>query len=215
MGTTNERAQDVLPRYWSSLKSTVHPDDEPVFAQTGSHGFNLDFPPPAFIGDVANAPVLILDNNGGYDATTPGEFPDGQAQTEFRGRLQSSSPVDPKARGVSPYYLRRNFSHWLIDGRVALVNAVAYRSVDGKAPDVGRLAKLLHSARVHREWLQNVVAPSAARGERFVVVHRWSLWGAAVNGLRGMPGAVFSPAPVSKDLSALEMTAVQTFLAKR
>jgi len=124
-----------LAKYWSCLSDAVHPCDLDTFGRVSDHGFNLQFPPPAFIGDIVNAPVIILENNGWYDRhMTPGEFPDLKACDEFREMLSAPRPVNPTARSVSRYYLERNYSQWLIRGEAALVNGVAYRSVDGGVP---------------------------------------------------------------------------------
>ncbi len=205
-----------LADYWGRLEGAVHPDDLALFSRELDHGFNLDFPPPAFIGDVVNAPVIILDNNGGYDpGMTIAEFPDGQTHSEFRETLARPRPLDRAARTASRYYLERNFSKWLEGGVAALVNSVAYRSVSGRDKAVSRLTRSLPSAQFHQRWLQQILRPLAMRGERFVVVHRWSRWNGATDVLRGLPTAIFSSAPISKDLTAREISAVEGFLAER
>lgn len=205
-----------LADYWSRLTDAVHPDDTENFRFTRDHGFNLDFPPPAFIGDILNAPVIILDNNGGFaQDITPEEFPDERACEDFRATLASPRPLDPKAVSTSPYYLRRNYAKWLINGQAALVNGVAYRSEDGKAPGVGRLTKKLPTALFHQKWLRDVLAPLAVKGERFVVVHRWGRWNGAAEALRGVNTAIFSAAPIAADLTAVEMAAVEGALRNR
>lgn len=202
--------------FWKQLDGAVHPQDAPVFERHGAHGFNLDYPPPAYIGDIVNAPVIILDNNGGYDPVmTPGEFPDGEARAEFRAALASPAPLDTKARHVSPYYRSRNFTRLLASGEAALVNAVAYRSVDGNAPGVKALTRALPSAQSHRDWLQNEVLPFADRGERFVVVHRLSRWLDAVTPFRDHGHAMVSRSSISPDLSLAELSAVEHFLKRR
>ncbi len=204
-----------LAEYWARLKDVVHPDDKDTFRRVSDHGFNLDFPPPAFIGDIVNAPVIILDTNGGYKSgITPGEFPDHETQDEFRERLSVPRPVNPTARSMSRYYLDRNYSKWLISGEAALVNGVAYRSANGKARGMKRLTKELPSAQFHQQWLRKIVAPLAARGERFVVIHRWTRWNGATDVLRGLPTAIFSSAPVSPDLTPDELVAAQRFLTR-
>lgn len=50
----------VLAEYWAKLDGTVHPDDVSEFEKYPNHGFNLVYPPPAFIGDIVKAPVIIL-----------------------------------------------------------------------------------------------------------------------------------------------------------
>lgn len=202
-----------LAKYWGQLEDSVHPDDKHVFAKEEDHGFNLDFPPPAFIGDVVNAQVIILDNNGGFNPRlTPAEFPDEEACEEYRYSLANPRPVDPSARSMSPYYVSRNFSNWLIGGEAALINGVAYRSKDGGAKGVARLTKTLPSALFHQRWLREMLVPLVQKKERFVVVHRWSRWNKATDSLRGLPNVIFSEAPISKDLTAKEYEAAHRFL---
>lgn len=202
-----------LADYWSRLENAVHPDDEATFSRLSDHGFNLDFPPPAFVGDIVNAPVIILDNNGGYKSgMTPNEFPDDEAREEFRERLTTPRPVVPTMRSMSRYYLERNYSKWLISGEAALVNGVAYRSINGEARAVKRLTKELPSAQFHQKWLRETAAPLAVCGKRFIVVHRWTRWNGAADILRGLRTAIFSSAPVSPDLTIDELVSVQRFL---
>jgi hypothetical protein len=75
------------------------------------------------------------------------------------------------------------------------------------------MTKTLPSALFHQRWLQEVLLPQAKRGERFIVVHRWSRWNGAADALRVCRNAVFSSAPVSKDLTAHEIEAGVSFLA--
>lgn len=202
--------------FWKQLDGTVHPQDAPVFEQHGTHGFNLDYPPGAYVGDIVNAPVIILDNNGGYDPVmTPGEFPDAEARASFMAALASPGPVDFQARHVSPYYRKRNFAKLLASGLAALVNGVAYRSVDGTAPGVKALTRALPSAQFHRAWLTGEVLPLAERGERFVVVHRTSRWLDAVAPFRNHPNAIVSRSSISPDLSRAELQAIDAFLGQR
>ncbi|WP_148234767.1 hypothetical protein [Pseudooceanicola batsensis] len=205
----------TLADFWSRLDDAVHPDDLATFEANDGHGFNLDFPPPAFIGDVVNAPLIILDNNGGFDAQlTPTEFPDEAAREEYRNLLANPRPLARSARSIAPYYFNRNFSKWLEDGRAALVNGVAYRSVNGGAKHVARLSRSLPSALVHQQWLRDELLPQVKDGERFVVVHRWSRWNNAADVFRGVHGSEFSTAPISKDLTAAEMRAARQFLGE-
>lgn len=77
----------------------------------------------------------------------------------------------------SPYYRKLNFFEKILDGTVAVVNAVAYRSV--KLPNGSedeRIATQLPSLRIHREWLFNEVLPQARKGERLVFLKRAVLW---------------------------------------
>ncbi|MBY0138477.1 hypothetical protein [Paracoccus yeei] len=204
-----------IVEYWRELRGSVHPEDEPTFARHPDHGFNLDFPPPAYIGDILNAPILILDNNGGFsEQMTPAEFPDAHAHDEFREALAYPRKLDLRARYVSPYYRSRNYTRLLTSGAAALVNGVAYRSVDGKARRVEELTKILPSAKFHRDWLIRAVLPLVERGERFLVVHRWGRWKPAADVFRAQENAIFSTAQISKDLSRQELVAAEAFLQK-
>ena len=205
-----------IAEYWGKLTASVHPDDVATFRQESDHGFNLVFPPPAFVGDIVKARVIILDNNGGYDPViTPNEFPDQRAHDEYRQTLSFPRPLNPSARSTSPYYLQRNYTEWLVRGEAALVNGVGYRSVSGKDNAVDRLTKVLPSARFHQEWLRRFLCPLVERGERFVVVHRWSRWNGAADALLGLSNAVRSKLPRSPDLTSAEYLAARKFLANR
>src|SRR5262249_48569477 len=73
-----------LRRFWARLEDSVHPDDKPIFAEYPQHTFNLKFPPPAFVGDVDAAPIVILMSNGGYKpGITEREFPDEASISEY------------------------------------------------------------------------------------------------------------------------------------
>ncbi|WP_422031922.1 hypothetical protein [Roseovarius sp.] len=204
-----------LSDHWSKLEGTVHPVDVPTFESFPDHEFNLDFPPPAFIGDVINAPIVILGNNGGYSSSgTPNEFPDPRAHDEYRDMLANPRPVSPNERTIARYYLERNYSRWLVDGVGVLVNGVAYRSVDGRAKHVARMTRSLPSALYHQDWLRQVLLPQVERGERFVIVHRWSRWNGAAELLRNCRNAVFSTNSISGNLAASQLEAGDSFLSR-
>jgi hypothetical protein len=188
----------ILVDHWQKLVSSVHPDDEPIFRQN-QHTFNLDYPPPAYLGDVINAPVILLDANGGYNPLdTPLEFRDQSAVNRYIDLLRYPRAIDPAE--ISPYYAQRNYAKFIRDGKMALVNAVAYRSPSiSQEPLNKSLAKILPSAVVHRMWLRENLLPQAARGERLVIAHRNSLWN--LRRAEAPSGVHFSKNPVSPDLS--------------
>ncbi len=202
----------MLVEFWSRLNGAIHPDDVSTFANFPSHGFNLDYPPPAYWGDVRNAPILILDNNGGYDPNeTPAEFASSEAIERHLARLRGSIPF--RMEDVPPYYQRLNFADWLAGGQAALINAVAYRSLDSNSPNVRRLAKLLPSANLHRRWLREVALPQALRGERLLIIHRWSLWNLGHGEIHG-GSIVWSTAPRSPNLTRTERVAGDLWLTR-
>ena len=129
-------------RHWSQLNGSVHPLDESVLA-ANKHCFNLDYPPPAFIGDIINAPVILLDANGGYDpVVTPTEFADLGSTDRFLDLLRNPRALHPGL--IAPYYGARNFAELIAAGELALVNAVAYRSRSiSREPANRRVAELL------------------------------------------------------------------------
>lgn len=190
----------------------IHPWDKTCLTNYNHGCFNLDYPPPAFIGDIVNAKVIILLLNGGYDsAATPAEFPNPAAEAAYRERLARPRPIEDKH--TAPYYLGRNYTPWLRDGRAAVINAVAYRSKDTTAPCVRRLSKSLPSAEFHRNWLKEALWPEVREGRRFVVVHRWGLWNGADAIFQGSENATGWHAQISKNLSKKELQAASRFLA--
>jgi hypothetical protein len=202
-----------LADYWARLEHSVHPDDADLLRQHHNHGLNLDYPPPAYVGDIVNAPVVILDNNGGFRAdVTPSEFPDTNAHAEHRYRLANPGPAG--RLDTAPYYLGLNFWNYLASGEAALVNGLAYRSTSGESEGVKALTALLPSAQFHRRWLVEDIVPLVESGDRFVVAHRWSRWNEAIKPLRALTNCVFSRVPASPHLSRAEMAAAAAFLAR-
>ena len=173
-----------LVRHWRKLKGTaslnekdvyIHPDDMDVFCNcTTKHSFNFDYPPPAYIGDIVSAPVVMLLTNGGYSDGTQNEFlSPGDAEIYLK-RLRDPSLMRPE--GYSQYYRERKKSAELLeDGKLAIVNVVAYRS-PGFTDANRKIADNLESVKLHRRWLRDVLLPEAAAGKRFVIAHRYTHW---------------------------------------
>ncbi|KUF10415.1 hypothetical protein AVJ23_13540 [Pseudoponticoccus marisrubri] len=192
----------------------VHPQDQAILAGPDAGCFNLDYPPPAFIGDIVNAKVVILLLNGGFDPeVTPAEFPDTASEVAYRDRLARPRLIED--RHTAPYYLGRNYTQWLREGRAAVLNAVAYRSRDTGDACVARLAKVLPSAEFHRTWLRETLWPEVSAGRRFVVVNRWGLWNGADAVFRNCDFATGWHAARSRDLSRREYDAASRFLARQ
>lgn len=200
-------------RHWSQLNGSVHPLDESVLA-ANKHCFNLDYPPPAFIGDIINAPVILLDANGGYDpVVTPTEFADLGSTDRFLDLLRNPRALHPGL--IAPYYGARNFAELIAAGELALVNAVAYRSRSiSREPDNRRVAELLPSTVIHRAWLRDVIIPAASRGERLVIAHRTRLW-RIKRSEPNITGVVFTTNPVSADMSRATLAEIRAFLDQR
>ena len=175
-------ANHSLVRRWKKLTGKtrlngkdvyVHPDDLKVLCDHRRHSFNFDYPPPAYVGDIVRAPVVMLLTNGGYSDGTQNEF-SRQGDTErYLERLHDPSLMRPE--GYSQYYLKWNYTKFLTEGDLAIVNVVAYRS-PGFSYDNQKIADMLPSAERHRRWLREELLPAAAAGERLVVAHRHRHW---------------------------------------
>jgi hypothetical protein len=64
-----------IVKFWRRTSGAIHPADADVLS-TAPYLFNLDYPPPAYVGDIENASVVLLNGNGGYKPETKLEFPD-------------------------------------------------------------------------------------------------------------------------------------------
>ncbi|MDP2818346.1 MAG: hypothetical protein Q8O29_08710 [Polaromonas sp.] len=192
-----------LSGYWSKVRQTkqgwAHPDDEDLLGRE-PHTFNLDFPPPAFVGDIENAKIIVLAANGGYSASvTPGEFAAIGAADRYLKRL--SFPAEADWQEVAPYYRGINYSELVFSGKAAIVNACAYRSPKiSEEPDNRRLIKKLHSAQFTRRWLIEVVLPQMQAGSRVIVGKRHGLWDLP-SSIKQSNGFIADPAPVSPHFS--------------
>lgn len=176
----------MLLDFWSRVDGPIHPDDAPFLNDTGT--FELDHPPPAFIGN-PDAPVVVLLANGGL--SQPGEFDRHEDVAAFYRSLRTGEFDLPDRHGAKRVHA------WVARGLAVRVNSVAYRSKRLSAEPINRrIAETLPSVAVHRQWLREIVIPDAHADRRFVIAHRKGLWGldrktdAAAN-------VVFTPNPVS------------------
>ncbi|GMU46920.1 MAG: hypothetical protein AMXMBFR26_17020 [Porticoccaceae bacterium] len=192
-----------LPEYWSRMRKTalgwVHPDDEELFGSV-AHSFNLDFPPPAFVGDVTRAKIIILAANGGYKPdVTPKEFDAPGSEARYMNRI--SNPGETNWSEVAPYYDGVNYADLIINGTAALVNVCAYRSRKiSEEPENKRLLARLPSVNFHRTWLLETIFPQIESGKRVVVGKRHGLWSLPAS-VKTCNGFIADPAPISPHLS--------------
>lgn len=204
-----------LSKYWSQVrkcaKGWIHPEDEEVLSKQ-PHSFNLDFPPPAFVGDVVTARIIILVANGGYDPTiTPLEFVAHDSEAKYLRRL--SYPKEANWAEVSPYYRDVNYAELVFSGKAALVNACAYRSPKiSKEPENTRLLNRLPSVRFNRAWLMEEIFPQVEAGTRFIVAKRHGLW-ALPETVKANRGVLLDPAPRFPHLSKVVLKRLQEVLA--
>ena len=210
-----------LVTHWTKLKDKtqlngkdvwVHPDDMEVFLNCKRDDyFNLDYPPPAYVGDIVSAPVVMLLTNGGYSDGTQNEFSRQGDAERYLERLHDPSLMKPD--GYSGYYLKWNYKHFLKNGDLAIVNVAAYRSPDFSGARQ-EIADRLPSVKLHRRWLRETLLPEAKADKRFVVAHRYTHWKLDPEGDR-QRNLYF---PGSKRLAHMELDAkdqVEKFLASR
>ena len=140
-----------IVEFWRQSNGAIHPADTAVLA-TVPNLFNLDFPPPAYVGDIESARVILLNGNGGYKPkVTPLEFPDRIAVERAINRLHHPAPIERS--DVCSYYADANYARWLQSGELAMVNAIAYRAPE-ITEDVARISKKLPSTLLHIHWLR-------------------------------------------------------------
>ena len=184
-----DKRQSSIRSFWAHLAGSVHPDDKAVFDRHPNHTFKLQFPPTPFVGRADTAPVVILMLNGGYG---PGEteagFPDEAAIAEYLKYIREGE-VPPRGR----YYTSLSYWDLIAAGKAVLVNAVPYRSAGGLSKNKG-VAEQFQSLDAHRRWLTQEVLPEAARGNRFVLAHRFGWWNIGKEEYAG-PSVIFCPFP--------------------
>jgi hypothetical protein len=206
-----------LTQFWSTIGGAVHPDDLSILVERDPRAeiLNRDFPAPAFVGDVDNAPVVILMGNGGYDPIrTPLEFPNAAAVRRYIDFLQRPGPVEPNV--ISPYYGRHYVAPLIRTGTAVIVNACAYRS-NRNMNSRGRLKMLVNSLPsviAARNWAKNELIPTARSGGRLVIVHRPGLWDFRPGDGPNFHQAV-DPEWARKALPFRFRTMIQTFLSQR
>lgn len=189
----------------------AHKLDREVLVQN-PHSFNLDHPVSPYVGDVANAKVIILGANGGYDPNlTPSEFPNSEAVSDYVTRVNNPAAADWTF--VSQYYDHTNYGNLIADGRAVLVNACAYRSRKiSEEPDNRAMMKRLCSVAFTRQWLLEAVLPMANKGERMIVAKRHGQWKLPLS-FRDSAGVVFDPAPISPQITRKPYSEIIDFLA--
>ena len=154
----------------------VHPDDLKVLRDHPGR-FNLDYPPPAYVGDIVRAPVVMLLTNGGYNSEgTKNEFSKREAAKRYLDGLHDPRLMSREGyEGYSDYYLKWNYKELLREGKLAIVNVAAYRSPNF-SPARQKVANALESVKLHRRWLRETLLPEAKADKRFVVAHRYAHW---------------------------------------
>ena len=204
------KVRDIV-EYWSGQRQAksgdwIHPEDERFFSST-EHSFNLDFPVSPFVGDIVNAPVIILGANAGYDpVVTPTEFPDEASVIKYVERVRT--PAESDWSWVALYYDRVNYGGLLASGKAALINACPYRSRKiSEEPENKRLLNRLPSTKFARSWLLDAVVPLAQLGHRLIVAKRPGLWKLPPY-LKETEGVVFDPAPISPQITRQPWAAV-------
>lgn len=193
----------LIVEFWRKCHGAIHPDDAEILASK-RHTFNLDFPPPAYLGDPRTAPIIMLNANGGYDfENTPLEFDGETLSRAYLDRLHD--PIPASFINMPNYYHERNYGRLILEGELALVNAIAYRSPRlSKEPENRQIAELLPSVAVHRRWLRDIIMPEAQDGRRLIIAHRRGMWRIPKSPMA--VGLIRTPAPVSPDLDNETLT---------
>jgi hypothetical protein len=187
----------------------VHPDDRSKLAES-PHSFNLDFPVSPFVGDIINAPIVILGANAGYGPGTAEEFPSQEAIQRYLHRVDQ--PCGADWPNVSPYYSGTNYGDLIGNGQAVLVNLCPYRSPKISAePENRKAIRKLPSAEKARHWLLESVLPRAQKGEMLIIAKRPGLWRLPAE-IYHSPFVVRDPAPVSPSITGGAWTAVRDFL---
>jgi hypothetical protein len=201
-----------IREFWAQLNGSIHPLDIPYFKKAeGKHSFNLDYPPPAFIGDVDNAKVIVLMASGGFGKETQLEFPTQDDHQEHIDWLVGRRKEMPK--NLSRYYIDNNLFSWIESGKAVLVNAIAYRSPKiSEEPENEALGKTLPSYQASLAWLNQEVLPLTLKNQRLLVAHRWRLWGLNRNSINSPENLIFSNNPVSPHLSELTKGKIRAWL---
>jgi len=204
-----------LSSYWGGQKFHkkegiwAHPEDVELLSSM-PHSFNLDYPAPAFVGNILRAKTIILSANGGYrKERTPKEFQQKGSISNYIYRLENPATADWS--DVASYYKKLNYAKLIQKGQAALVNACAYRSPQiSKEPENKKLIKQLPSVKFSKRWLAESIFPLVEQGRCLVVAKRWGLWGLRRD--EHSKHVTFEDAPVSPFLSDKSMEKIGRFL---
>ena len=201
----------AIVEFWQRCHGAIHPEDAAILEEH-NHSLNLDHPPPAYLGDPRTAPIVLLNANGGYDREmAKEEFATSEDVQRHLKRLHD--PIAASFSAMSSYYLERNYASLILEGKLTMVNALAYRSLKiSEEPENEKIAKLLPSVEEHRRWLLDEVFPQALLGKRLVIAHRSRLWRLP----KPLPeeNVVQTLAPISPNLDAKTVLKIRDFLAK-
>lgn len=190
----------------------VHPDDAREFERS-RHTFNLDYPVSPYVGDIINAPVIILGLNAGYsEYMTPKEFEDPEIITRYM--QQVANPSTSNWDVISDYYRTSNSWRFMLERNAVWINASPYRSPNLSTEKGNKaLAEQLASTRFHNRWMAEVVMPMARSGQRLVAVKRTSLWTFLPSA--GSTGVSRCKSFVGKHLDQSVIANIETFLDNR
>lgn len=210
---------DDIVKFWRGEQQVdgdgqwAHRLDRRVLS-AGPHSFNLDHPVSPYIGDVLNAPIIILNANAGYNPKlTPSEFPDTAAAQAYVARVDDPSKGDWSF--VSRYYDDTNYGHWVASGDAVVVNACAYRSPKlSEEDDNKKIISRLPSSILTRRWLLEGVLPMAKTGERLIVVNRGGQW-RLPREFATTSGVTADPYPRFPRLFRDQIADIEQFLASR
>ena len=204
--------------YWKEMQNKtsdghwVHPRDKEALSGR-RHSFNLDFPVGPYIGDIVNAPVIVLGANAGYHPEgTPREF---SMEEDIEKQIRQNifpDKVDWANGGGSArsrYYKQVNYGKLLFTRQAVMIDACAYRSIDrGKAT----IFDDIPSVEFTRRWLREAVLPLVIEGKRLIIAKRMKLWKADIE-LKELEGdGVVCDPPSIKHLKRETMEVIDRWL---
>lgn len=191
----------------------VHPSDSEQF-ERNLNSFNTDYPPSPYIGNVIDAPIIILGLNGRFSSGTAVEFSAPGANAAHLTRI--SHPESADWRAMAAYYIREtNFGGFILNGQAVVVNGCTYRSPKWSSErENQRFARKLPSSAFLRQWLEKELVPATARGDRLVIAWRWNSW-LLTAGQFESSHFRYSSAPVSSSLTANMIGVMQDHLRRR
>ncbi len=168
--------QDLL-RFWARAipDLQVHPDDDAALRES-RHSLVLDALVGPWMGPVRTATVVLLTLNGGYNGVEREEAKMPSVREAMARNLGGDTPLPDFAtnRGGREWterlLARFNLTYELAASKVACVNLLPYRSVEGSR-DL-RMVEHLKSARLIWDWAHYTLFPEAEAGERVVICTR-------------------------------------------
>lgn len=182
--------------FWSGMErgSRIHWADEKIFKRISKHrhGFETNCLPACFIGDIKNAPLVLLYLSPGLSDQDSKDADSEEGKDHYARCWKGQEPIPATGWAGEKWFKSRTkrFGHYdIVRKKTAIFNIGAYHSKDVK--DYASLMSL-PSSRVALNWAQEVLFPEAEMGKRVVICMRSAAyWGLEVG--RKYSGTLFAP----------------------